>query len=397
MKTKRNFSTIQITGQISFTGLWNCLSRPDISAAVTVITIKFASIRLINFERMLAMFPNLKDLRLYTVTLCPGHDTNEQSIQLPALPHLRKLFFGFGTDERLLQYISRARLATFTCREQSFTHIWDFLANQTDLKEIDFRRSSALVPFQIGSVTFSLKKVFFDFESMANIGILDLIFSQSYTIETMALDRISDPMTYTMALTPLTNITTLHIMPISVRNFPGSAFVLPKLTSVTELKIYDGVDYGYQRASIEELTIKFIECVPNLEILDLGVQYKLSYFEAIVESLSKLKIIKIVVSVHTKLKHLKYPPVEKLRIKSVAFGKFRTVYPPVSMVQTTAVYPTVSSLSYDGDINDDLLKVIQIMFPMLEQLDVLKTNLEAEHATSVAGLNIFYREKDFFV
>lgn len=405
LQTKRRFSSIHLRGDIAFDNISKYFTQCDIAflSAVTSITISQTTFQLSEFNSLLKMFPSLENVVLSSVKLpkvVKGDHLNENDKP----ESFKKLSFGYNTDDRLLQCFTNSKLTKLICRDQHFTRstVWKFLSTQSELQEIDFRRTASNATFEFGiepsQITFKLKHLALDYKSVADFnGIVELLLLQLNTLKTVELGHIPDLSVYTTIFANLKNLTTLHLMPGSVQMRMNNDLILQPLWSVTNLRLYDGVNYGL--TSTQEMTIKIIENLPNLEDLELFVPYKQIYYQSIVTNLKKLKSLTIRVTFDTKLKNLKFPCVEKLRINCFNFLKYRLRHSPISMVvedENAEINEAVRSFTYEGIVNEELLDFIRNIFPKLDLLVVRKDLAKFEH-TKITGIRqVTYREENFF-
>lgn len=410
-QTGRKFSTIHLSGELSFHLVWQFLKQSDIAflSAVTEMTIGRTTLQLIDFNNLLKMFPNLERLELFFVKLPSSFESGEQldDQDKPMFKKLKNLFFSYETDSRLLQCFTNAKLRILNCREQLFTRstIWKFLLTQNELKEIDFCRTASNATFEFGidqPLTFTLKKIALDYKALSDFnGIMELALLQPNQFETVELGHIPDLSVYAIIFSNLKNLKTLHLMPGSVGMNLSNGLQLQPLRSVTSLRLYDGVHYGFHLTSIEDMTIKVIQNLPNLENLELFMPYKQIYYQSIVENLKKLKSLTIRVTFDTKLKNLKYPPVQRLRIICFKItGKYNcAMHQPISMVtdgEEVVTHETIRSFTYGGDPNEEFFGFVRKTFPMLELLEVRKDLAKFENARSSGIRQIHFRDHDFF-
>lgn len=404
-QTGRKFSPIHLSGEISFHLVWQFLKQSDIAflSAVTEMTIGRTTLQLIDFNDLLKMFPNLERLELFFVT---SFESGEQldDHEKPMFEKLKNLSFSYDTDNRLLQCFTNAKLRILHSREQIFTRptIWKFLLTQNELKEIDFCRTASNTTFEFGidqSLSFTLKKISLDYRKVSDFnGIMELALLQPNHFETVELGHIPVLSVYTIIFSNLKNLKTLHLMPGSVGKNLSNELQLQPLHSVTSLRLYDGVSYGFHLTSIEDMTIKVIQNLPNLENLELFMPYKKIYYQSIVENLKKLKSLTIRVTFDTKLKNLKYPPVQRLRI--ICFAGYNCVrHPPISMVtpgEEAVTHKTIRSFTYGGDPNEECFGFVRKTFPMLELLELRKDLAKFENAISSGIRQVNFRDHDFF-
>lgn len=390
--------------------MWDFLKLSDSASlnAVTQMRISNVTFNLFDLNNFLKMFPNLNVLQLSSVKLqrIPQNGLQLNDNEKPIFKKLKTLLFGNQSDSRFLQCFTNAKLTILISREQHFigSIVWKFLSSQSDLKEIDFCRIASNAAFEFGInpslVTFKLKRMALDYKSVLDFnGITALILLQPDNFETVALGHIPDPSVYSLIFANLKNLKTLHLMPGSVGSNLSNELILQPLQSITSLRLYDGVNYGFDLKSIEEMTIKVIENLPNLQDLELFVPYKQIYYQAIITNLKNLKCLTIRVTFDTELKNLKYPPVQVLRINCFNFGKNSRIHPPISMLtggEETGVHETIRFLVYEGITDEEFFVFIRKTFPMLELLEVRKDIARFDH-TRVAGIRqVHYRDNDFF-
>lgn len=319
----------------------------------------------------------------------------------PIFAQLKKLSFGHGTDNSLLQIFTNAKLTTLICHDQPFTRstVWQFLSTQSDLKEIDFCRIASNATFEFGidasTVPFTLNKVVLDYILVMDFaGIKDLFLLQSNNFETVELGLIPDLLNNAVIFSNMKNLKTLHLMPGSVANNLNNELILQPLPSVTNLRLYDGANYGLTQSNTAEMAIKVIENLPNLEDLELFMPYKQIYYHTIVTNLKKLKNLTIRVSFNTNLKNLKFPPVERLRIKYFNYRMCGVAHPSIATV--TEIQETVKWLIYEGRADSEFYDFIRYAFPKLEVLEVRKDLANCEHARVTGIRQVHYRETNFF-
>lgn len=412
IQTKRHFSNICLRRDLPFHIILEFFSQADFSFlnAVTRMTIRSTTVQLLDFNQLLKMFPNLRNLELSSVQLPKTYESDRQLNveEKPIFEHLKTLSFGHDTDNRLLQCFTNSKLTTLICRGQHFTRstIWKFLSIQNDLKEIDFCRIASNATFELGidpSFSFTLKRIALDYKMVSDFnGIVDFVLLQPNNFETVELGHIPVLPIYGMIFSNLKNLKSLHLMPGSVIN-QSNELTLQTLRSVTHLRLYDGVNYGLDPISIEEMAIKVIENLPNVEDLELFVPYQRIYYQSIITNLKKLKSLTIRVTFDTKLENLKFPSVEKLRINCFNFGKYRRRHPPISIViagdedaEIHEIHETVRSLTYEGITNEEFFCFIRETFPKLERLEVRKDLAKCEHAEVLGIREVHYRESNFF-
>lgn len=405
-------------GKISINIILKYLKRSDVAfqSTVTRMTINTTvSFELIDFIVLLTMFHNLKSLQLSSAKLNAIVGPGERRVYLGAMPNfkqLKQLSFGHESDSRILQCFTNTELTTLIFREQNFTclRVWDFLLTQSGLKEIDFCRSSSLTFFDFNTdpfpATFKLNKIVLDYKSMLDFnGIMYFLLRQptNFEITEIIMGHIPDPSIYVSIFSNLKNLKTLHLMPGSIGSYlnNGLALQLQPLLSVKSLRLYNGVNYGFDLKSIEGMTIKVIENLPNLENFELFVPYKQIYYETIVANLKLLKSLTIQVTFDTKLDELKYPQsVERLRINCFNFAKYFEMHPPITMVtnpEEKEICAAVRSLTYEGIANEEFFGFIQKAFPMLELLEVRKQLAKFERTRVTCIRQVNYRDCDFFV
>lgn len=405
--TKREFSNINIKGDVLFRIMTCIFIRLGITvlSAVTEMTIISTTMQLLDFNNIMKMFPNLKTVELSAV-MCPlfahQHLSGEDT---PIFQQLRQLYFGHDTDYRFLQCFRNSKLETFVCREQNYPEpaIRQFLSTQHDCQTIDFCRiaSNAFFSFDVHtSTTFTLKRIALDYKEISDFdGITELLLFQPNNFEVVEFGHIPVLPVMSTIFTNLNNLKTLHMMPGSVAQYLRNGLLLQPLLSVTNLRLYDGVNYGLHPTSIEEMTVKVIENLPNLVDLELFVPYKQIYYQSITMNLKKLTSLTIRVTFDTKLRNLKFPSVEKLRINCFNHGLGRSRHPSISMVgdgEVKEILPDVRSLAYEGHTNVEFFDFVRSTFPKLESLDVRKGFAQCEHASIMGIRGVHYRDGNYF-